>query len=253
MKSSYREFKILSNREIEKNLYKVEMEIPPSENDEVGKPGQFYMVRGWEAIDLFLPRPISISDIEGNVLTMLYEVRGKGTHLISKKRPGDSLELLGPVGTGFDTSQFNKDQRVALIAGGIGIAPLLYVAKDLNKKGLEVDVYAGFRDEIYYIDELEPYVNIIKYSTETGSHGHKGFVTDLIKMEDYDIVFTCGPIPMMKKVMEIASPKNQVYISMEARMACGVGACLGCSIETKRGMERVCKEGPVFLGDEVVF
>ena len=173
---------------------------------------------------------------------------GKGTHIISKLGPGDELEVLGPLGKGFN---LDLEGSIALVSGGIGIAPMIYLAKRLDAIK---DFYCGFRKEAYYIDKLKDHVNSIFISTEEGSIGHKGFITDLLKPEKYKGVIACGPIPMMKKVVEMCKHEGvPTYISMENRMACGIGACLGCTIQTSSGMKRVCKEGPVFSGEEVVF
>lgn len=239
----YRRATVKSNVEIATNIYEMKISYPYAF---LGCPGQFYMLKGWKAMDPFLARPISIADVEENTLSFLYEVRGKGTYLMSKLREGDSLELLGPLGKGFDT---NVKGNIAIVAGGIGIAPMIYLLKSLNSR---VDFYCGFRDQAYYIDKIKEYAKDIFISTESGSLGHKGFITDIFKAEKYNVVFTCGPLPMMKEVWDLCKGKK-VYMSMENRMACGFGACLGCSIQTKDGMKRVCKEGPVFSGEEVFF
>ena len=241
MKDSYKDGIVYSNIEISPNIYKLILD-----GDFKGKPGQFYMLKGWEASDPFLPRPISIADLENGKISFLYEVRGKGTHIISKLKKGDSLSILGPLGNGFD---LESGQKIALISGGIGIAPMLYLAKNLNAP---VDLYSGFRTKGYFIEEIKPYVDNIYISTEDGSEGHKGFIIDLFDPNKYDLVVACGPTPMMEAVMRSCRGIVPVYVSMENRMACGIGACLGCTVETIRGMERVCKEGPVFKGEEVV-
>ena len=240
MEATYKKGIIQSNKKIASNIYEIKLSSYFQ-----GKPGQFYMIRGWEALDPFLPRPISISNIEEGIITFLYEVKGKGTHIISKLKPGDSLELLGPLGNGFD---LEVEGKIALISGGIGIAPLVYLAKTFKKN---VDFYCGFRDEPYYIDEIKKYANNLYISTEDGSSGHKGYITEVFEPEKYQLVATCGPLPMMEEVLNKCGGKARVYMSMENRMACGIGACLGCTIKTKSGIKRVCKEGPVFLGEEV--
>lgn len=261
MKSGYRQGTIKSNIQVASNIYEIKLSLcfpeASSTNSTLegsqsissfkGKPGQFYMVRGWEALDPFLSRPISISDLEDGIITFLYEVKGKGTHIISKLKPGDTLELLGPLGTGFD---LNSTGKIAIISGGIGIAPMIYLAKSLNTK---IDFYSGFRNEVYCLEKVKKYVNNIWISTENGSVGHKGFITEIFQPEKYDILFTCGPLPMMKEVLKMCNDKAEVYMSMEKRMACGIGACLGCTIKTIFGIKRVCKEGPVFSGKEVLF
>lgn len=242
MAVTYKNAKIISNEEISKDIYKLVVE----DNSEI-KPGQFYMlkVKG----ETLLPRPISICEKNGDKLTFLYAVVGKGTKEYTRLREGDSISLTGPVGNGFD---LEKDYgKVALVAGGIGTAPMLELAKNLRKrnKDQKIDVYFGFRDEIYLVDEIEKYSSEVKVSTNTGKYGHKGFITDILNVEDYDTVLCCGPEVMMKKVIDMCKEKNVgVYVSMEKHMACGVGACLGCTCKTKEGNKRTCKDGPVFDG-----
>ncbi|NLY84899.1 MAG: dihydroorotate dehydrogenase electron transfer subunit [Tissierellia bacterium] len=242
MKDSYRKGIVFSNTEISPNIYELVLE-----GNFQGIPGQFYMLRSWEGTDPFLPRPLSIADIDSGRIKFLYEVKGKGTHIISKLKKGDGLSLLGPLGNGFDLSQAGK---IALISGGIGIAPMLYLAKNLSG---EIHIFSGFRNNAYFLDQIRPYVKTVNIATENGSLGHKGLVTDLFDPGDFDLVYACGPMPMIRAVVNICKARVPVFVSMENRMACGIGACLGCTIETVRGIERVCKEGPVFKGEEVVF
>ncbi|NLV77457.1 MAG: dihydroorotate dehydrogenase electron transfer subunit [Tissierellia bacterium] len=243
MKEGYRKVTICSNREIATDIY--EMKVKGS--GILGDPGQFYMLKGWLGLDPFLPRPISICDISDDKITFLYEIRGKGTGIMANLKALDKIEILGPLGNGFN---LNSKGNIAIISGGIGIAPMIYTMKSIDTP---IDFYCGFRDEVYYIDEIKKHANNIYITTEDGSVGHKGFITELFVPEKYDIVMTCGPIPMMKKVVQMCKDKVPVFISMESRMACGIGACLGCSIETTWGMKRVCKDGPVFSGEEVIF
>lgn len=240
MKNSYKDGIIISNKEISNNIYEIVLE-----GDFKGNPGQFYMIRGWNGLDPFLPRPISIADLRKGYITFLYEVRGRGTHTISKLSKGDTLSILGPLGNGFEI----MEKKIALVSGGVGIAPMLYLAKELNVKP---DLYSGFRGDAYYLNEFQQFTENIHVATENGSSGYKGYIVDILDPKNYDLVIACGPIPMMKAVIEKCKGIVPVNISMESRMACGVGACLGCTIETIRGMERVCKEGPVFRGEEVI-
>lgn len=241
MKDSYRDGIIYTNIEISPNIYEIILE-----GDFTGSPGQFYMVKGWNGLDPFLPRPLSISNLENRKLKLLYEVKGRGTRIISELKEGDKLSLLGPLGNTFD---LNEEGKIALITGGIGIAPMLYLAKNLSG---EVDIYSGFRNNAYFLDQIKPYVKDTFIATEDGSTGHKGFAIDLFQPEKYELVYVCGPIEMINAVLKICKDKVPVYVSMESRMACGIGACLGCTVETIKGMERVCKEGPVFKGEELI-
>jgi len=239
---SYKDGIIASNVEISPNIFEIVLE-----GDFKGIPGQFYMLRGWNGLDPFLARPISIADLQEGAITFLYEVRGRGTHIISQLKKGDKLSLLGPLGNGFD---FKIEGRIGLVSGGIGLAPMYYLAKSLEARS---DLYAGFRSQPYFMDKFLPYSKSIYISTEDGSVGHKGYIIDIFNPHHYDLVIACGPSPMLKVLMEKCRGIVPVYLSMESYMGCGVGTCLGCTIKTTKGMERVCKEGPVFLSEEVVF
>lgn len=242
MRMTYKEAKVISNEKVVDGIFKLVVE----DENEI-KPGQFYMLKlnG----QTLLPRPISICEKNGNEITFLYAVVGTGTEEFAKLRSGEKINLTGPLGNGF-----NLDQdlgKVAIVAGGIGTAPMVEVSKALRYKKPEriIDVFAGFRDDVYLVEELEKYADNVKYSTNTGKHGHKGFVTELLEVSDYDTVLCCGPEVMMKKVVDMCKEKNvPVYVSMEKHMACGVGACLVCTCKTKDGHKRTCKDGPVFDG-----
>lgn len=239
-KKGYIAAKIVSNIKVASNIYKIKLE---GKFD--GLPGQFYMLRAWGEYP-YLSRPISIYDLGDDYIEFLYMVIGKGTEILSTKIGGDTIQILGPLGNGFDISK-NYNNAV-MISGGIGIAPFLYLAKKIRAEKLTL--LAGFKDEVYCIDELKNYADVF-IATEDGSNGEKGFVTNLVEKYAYDVAFVCGPTPMMKAVEE-AKPSNEIYLSLEAHMGCGIGACLGCQIEVKeKGILRICKDGPVFKATEV--
>lgn len=238
----YSKSKIISNESLIDGIYKMVVE----EKNSI-KPGQFYMLKTYG--ETLLPRPISVSERDDNTITFLYAVVGTGTKDFSKLKAGDYIDLIGPLGNGFKTEGLGN---VALVTGGIGIAPMLEVAKDIKKINKEniIDLYAGFREDIYLVEDMRKYLDNVNISTDTGKYGHKGFVTDMIKVEDYDTILCCGPEIMMNKVVKMCREKNvKLYVSMEKHMACGVGACLGCTCKTKEGNKRTCKDGPVFDGD----
>lgn len=243
MRPSYKVKEVRENIQISQDIFKLVIE-----GECQGSPGQFYMVKGWDKEPLLL-RPLSINDIEDGRLSFLYEVRGEGTKLLSNLKKGDKIELLGPLGNGFDID--NIKGNIAIVSGGIGIAPLIYTIKSL--RNCNVDLYAGFRDSSYEIESLKDNLNKITISTDGGKEGHEGFITEVFNPKGYDMVLCCGPEIMMKKVVNMCHAEGvKVYVSMESHMACGVGACLGCTCKTKDGNKRVCKEGPVFLGEEVM-
>lgn len=244
MKKTYRDAIILENSEVANGIFKLVVE---DNNESI--PGQFYMLK-LNGCTL-LPRPISICEREEGRLTFLYAVVGNGTKEYATLEKGDKISIIGPLGNGFDIASTGK--RVALVGGGIGVAPMLEVAKVLKSENKEkVNFYGGFRSEVYLADEIGNYVNEVKISTNEGSVGHKGFVTEIFNPEEYDTVLCCGPEVMMKRVVDMCKEKGtEVFVSMEKHMACGVGACLVCTCKTKDGHKRTCKDGPVFNGNYV--
>lgn len=240
----YRNAKIISNEEISSGICKIVVE---SAVDKV-RPGQFYMLKSWDT-EPVLWRPISVSEINDNSLTFLCAAVGRGTEKLISLKAGQEIQLMGPLGNGFDIE--NLSGKIAVVCGGIGIAPMVELCKQLS--GPVVDVYAGFRSDVYGVEEISKYAGNINISTEDGSMGHKGYVTEIFDASGYDVVLCCGPEIMMEKVLKHCREKGKkVYVSMEKHMACGVGACLVCTCKTKEGNRRTCKEGPVFDGDELV-
>ena len=218
-------------------------------------PGQFIAVYPNDSARL-LPRPISIceTDPEKELLRIVYRVAGEGTKELSSCRAGDTLSIMGPLGNGFPL----KDKKALLIGGGIGIPPMLELAKALS---CEKTAVLGYRDsQTFLAEEIEKYA-ALAVATEDGSVGTKGTVLDAIKAQGLkaDIIYACGPTPMLRALKEYAAKEGiECWISLEERMACGVGACLGCVCHSKDVDEhsnvrnkRVCKDGPVFLADEV--
>lgn len=243
MSEKYSVEKVFSNEKIDDGMYKLTIK---------GKfdcrPGQFYLLRAWDKEPL-LSRPISIHTLNDKEITFLYSVIGKGTEILAKLKSGDEIKLTGPLGNGFNVDKIKG--KVALVTGGIGIAPMFYLIDKL--KDCTVDFYAGFRNKSKIVDNVDKNVNNFFLSTENGEAGHKGFVTELLNVENYDTVICCGPEVMMAVVIKMCVAKNVTcYASMENRMACGIGACLVCTCKTKDGRKRTCKEGPVFLGEELI-
>lgn len=208
-------------------------------------PGQFVEI---SIPGLYLRRPISVCDIEGNRLTLVFKTVGKGTEAMAAMSPGTELDLLTGLGNGFDTS---KTHNCALLAGGgVGVPPLYLLARRLLAQGKKVKVALGFNtaSEIFYADKFRALGADVAVATVDGSAGTKGFVTDLLalpEMKGSDFWYACGPLPMLKALGK-ALPDSPGEVSMEERMGCGFGACMGCTIETPWGPKRVCKDGPVF-------
>lgn len=227
-------YKIIKNEYIGEETYL--MDIKGRFN---GKMGQFYMLRAWDNYPL-LSRPISIHDINENSISFLYKVVGEGTKILSKLKAEDRIKLEGPYGNGYE----KLEGRIALVGGGIGIAPLYLIARNTPN----CDAYLGFRNEPILIDKYKKVCN--KVNIAIGDI----FVTDIIDIEKYDYILTCGPTPMMKKLVEmVKGTDTKLFISLENHMACGVGACLVCTCKTKFGNKKTCKNGPVFKGEDVIF
>ena len=219
--------------------------------------GQFVSVYCKDKTKL-LPRPISICQIdkEESTLRIVYRVVGGGTEEMSTYQAGDSIEIIGPLGNGF---MQRVGKKAILIGGGIGIPPMVGLAESLKDKA-EVQVVAGYRDELFLTEELEK-SGTLYIATEDGSTGTKGTVIDAIKEQavEGDVIYACGPTPMLKAIKEYALEKNiECQISLEERMACGIGACLACVCKSKDkdhhtnvNNKRICKDGPVFLAEEV--
>ncbi|MEG1257058.1 dihydroorotate dehydrogenase electron transfer subunit [Clostridium sp.] len=238
----YRVCKVIDNKEISEGIFKISLE-----GSFVGKPGQFYMLRCWDKEPL-LWRPISIHKITETSIEFLYQLVGDGTKLISKLKTGEEVKVIGPLGNGFNLDEIKG--KVAVVSGGIGVAPMRELINNIT--GATVDVFSGFRDQVYGLDELKAAGLSVKVSTEDGSEGHEGYVTELFDPKDYDLVLCCGPEVMMYRVVKICKEAGtKVYISEEKKMACGIGACLVCTCKTIHGNKRTCKDGPVFNGEDL--
>ena len=219
------------------------------------RPGQFVSVYVNDGSKL-LPIPISICEIEqeGGRLRIVYRVVGFGTDAFSRCQEGDSLQVMGPLGNGYDL----KDKKAILVAGGIGIQPMLELAKQLD---CEKTIVLGYRDALFLNEEFKQYGKVV-ISTEDGSAGIRGNVIDAIKAEGVtgDVIYSCGPMPMLRGIKDYAAAHGiECWISMEEKMACGIGACLACVCRshevdhhTNVNNKRICKDGPVFNAMEVV-
>lgn len=222
----------------------------------LSKPGQFISIYCKDGSRL-LPRPISICEIdrEDDSIRVVYRVMGKGTNEFSKLKSGSVVEIMGPLGNGFPL----KSKKAFIIGGGIGIPPMLQLAKELD---CEKQIIAGYKDELFLHDELKNYGKLY-IATEDGSWGTEGNVLDAIRENGLsaDIIYACGPTPMLRAIKEYAKANNiEAWVSLEEKMACGIGACLACVCKSKEKDEhtnvlnkRICKDGPVFLVEEVEF
>ena len=214
------------------------------------RPGQFVEVLVEGSRDVMLRRPISVHDVdeERGTLSLLIQIVGNGTHKLAELKVGDKLNLVYPLGHGF-TADLRPQSSALLVGGGAGIAPLLHLSKVLKGRGVNCTILLGGRtaELIPVRDEFAPYGRVC-IATDDGSLGHKGLVVEHPAFgESYDMIYTCGPTPMMKAVARSAAHRGiHCEVSLENMMACGVGACLCCVTDTDNGHRCVCKDGPVF-------
>jgi len=255
--------KIIKNYKIKENYFKIILSNPYLAKN--SQPGQFLNIKIDE--DIFLRRPFSIHRVKGNNLEILYEVVGKGTETLSKKKKGEYLDVIGPLGNGFNYQlPITNYQLPILVAGGIGVAPLVFLAQKLkeipNSKSQIPIVLIGAKNKNKVLgeEEFKRWGFEVKIATDDGSRGFKGNVSDLLKhilsTMNYELstIYACGPYPMLKEIAKIARDyKIQAEVSLERHFACGIGICLGCVIETKQGQKRVCKDGPVFKTEEIIW
>ena len=210
--------------------------------------GQFVNIK---LLGLYLRRPISVCDCDGDTLTIIYKVVGRGTEQMTEMKVGEELDLLTGLGNGYDTSL--SGDRPLLLGGGVGVPPMYMLCKELIREGKTPTVILGFNkaDEVFYEKEfLDLGANVI-VATADGSYGVKGFVTTAMEGVDYSYFYTCGPEPMLKAVYKATTTSGQM--SFEERMGCGFGACMGCSCKTITGYKRICKEGPVMQKEEILW
>jgi len=244
---------IVWNRRVADGTYFMALRSP--EISAAARAGQFVMIRTGEAMDPLLRRPFSICGSEDGLVQFLYRVVGRGTRLLSDRREGESLAVLGPLGRGFEIP--GKDQRSILTAGGMGIAPLLFLARCLASERTSFLVGFGSAGQVIRAEPTGPLNIPIGMATDDGSAGHHGLVTDLLEdaLDRRDgeraTVFACGPLPMLKAVAAITRARRvPCQVSLEAAMACGLGACQGCAVKAAAGQGRtywhVCQDGPVF-------
>ena len=261
--------KILSKEKVAPNIFLIKLSAPSVAKDAL--PGQFIHIKCSKDNYPLLRRPLSIHRInkEKGEIFILFQIIGEGTKLLSQREVGDNLDILGPIGNGFNI--YPESRKIMIVGGGIGVAPLLALCEESIRQGKEVGVLIGaLKKELVIGEESFKILGAkVDVATDDGSYKHKGLVTDLLEgsiKEGWlaDQLFACGPKPMLKKIGEIALQVNINYqVSLEERMACGIGACLGCvcKIKTKDKREykvkyeykRVCVDGPVFTGSEVIW
>lgn len=252
--------KLLKKEKLKEDVFKFTCFAP--EIVEKTLPGQFIELRVSKTFEPFLRRPISIYNLDkdNKTIEFIFAVKGRGTEFLSEVKEGEELDIVGPLGDG--TFNIKECKNIAIIGGGIGIFPLYELAKESKSKA-NVNTYIGFRSENFVVleDEFKNVSNNLVITTDDGSYGKSGYAIDYLKHDleklKIDGIFACGPLPMLQKVKELAESKN-IYcqVSLEQRMACGIGACMGCSVKLNTGDDtvkyaRVCKDGPVFEAKDV--
>lgn len=244
---------ILRNEKIAEDVFLLDLQVKDYEAAEV--LGKFVEIKLPDGAYV-LRRPISIHDFneKTQVLTLIYKILGAGTDFLAKQMAGTKIAVLGPLGHGFPLPTAGK-KHCLLIGGGVGVPPLYALGKALVAQGHQVTTILGFRDAAsVFKAEAFAELGAVHLATEDGSVGIKGFVTSFLneELKAADVYYSCGPIPMLK-ALEANLPDMEGWLSFEARMACGLGACYGCVVETQTGLQRVCADGPVFAAGEVVY
>ena len=238
-------FKVKSNKLIAKNTYEC---VLVGDTSDITAAGQFVNIK----LDgFYLRRPISVCDLQGDELTLIYKVVGKGTELMAKTPVGESWLTLTGLGNGYDLDK--SGDAPLLIGGGAGVPPMYLLCKKLAEQGKKCTVILGFgsKDEVSYEEKFKSLGADVYVTTVDGSYGIKGFVTDAMNGIDYTHFYTCGPEPMLKAVYNKSTTGGS--FSFEERMGCGFGACMGCSCKTITGYKRICKEGPVMQKEEILW
>ena len=238
-------FEILTNTPLTSSIYRMTLR---GDTSAITAPGQFVEIA---LPGKFLRRPISVCDWAENSLTLIYKVVGHGTEQMAALPAGTELDVLTGLGNGYDTTL--SGENPVLVGGGVGVPPLYALCKKLIAEGKKPRVILGFNQEseIFLAKEFEALGVPTHIATADGSVGTRGFVTDVLKNLHYSYFYSCGPMPMFRAMEAVVTTSGQY--SFEERMGCGFGACMGCSIQTKSGGKRVCKDGPVFLREEVFF
>jgi dihydroorotate dehydrogenase electron transfer subunit len=249
--------RITSNTEIARNIF--EMKLTGSGVSLMTAPGQFLHVSVGKDTSKLLRRPLSICDVdlEREEVTLLYRAQGDGTKQLSQKNNGEMVDVLGPLGNGFNLDTVDQNKSALLIGGGIGVPPLYYLGKQLKNSGVQVTFILGYqsKEDSFYVEKFQEIGETI-VTTVDGSQGQKGFVTDAMEpcLENEPVIYSVGPGVMLKAVEERAGGLDG-YLSLEERMGCGIGACFACVCPTETrqsGYVKICSDGPVFKMGEVV-
>lgn len=238
---------LIKKEQFKRDVFKFSVKAPSIVKN--AKPGNFIEIRVSDQVDPFLRRPISIYNLdkENGILEFIFQVKGKGTQILAKKEIGSQIDMIGPLGYG--TFKYENYNNLAIIGGGIGVFPLYELSKDAKSDNKNVNIYLGFRNKDFVLleKEFEKVSNKLIVTTDDGSYGKKGFAINFLKedieKENIDCIYACGPLPMLKAVRELAIEKDiPCQISLEERMGCGLGVCLGCAVKTAQST----KENPEY-------
>lgn len=255
---------LVDKKEIIDGIY--QFTVKAEEIVKLSKPGNFIEIRVTDGVDPFLRRPISIYNLEKEkgILEFIFQVKGKGTEILSRKEIGDKIDIIGPLG--FGTFRFEKYNKIAVIGGGIGIFPLYELCKQAKESGKTVNCYLGFRNKnlVMLENEFRKVTNNLTICTDDGSYGVKGFALEEFtrnrEKEKDECVYACGPTQMLRAIKNYAE-ENEIpcQVSLEEKMGCGLGVCLGCAVKKADSPKdnpeyfHVCKGGPVFNAKDVEF
>jgi len=251
--------KILEQKQAGRGVYRLTLSAPSIARS--ARPGQFLQVRVDNSYEPLLRRPFSIHRVRAGIIEVLYEVMGEASKILSRRKRGEQLDVIGPLGRGFDLKQAGPNPII--VAGGIGVAPLVFLAESLAKQNKKGAALLGARDKssILCHKDFQDLGFDVKISTDNGSRGYKGRVTGLLKQyltarsqSSKSTIYACGPRLMLAAVAGLARDfKLPAWVSLEEHMACGLGVCLGCAVETLEGYQRVCQEGPVFRAGDIIW
>ncbi len=253
---------LVKKEQLKPDIFKYSVKAPNIVKE--AKPGHFIEIRVSEQTEPFLRRPISIHklDKENGILEFIFQVKGKGTEILAKKEIGSQIDIIGPLGYG--TFQFDGYTNLAILGGGIGVFPLYELAKNAKESNKTVNIYLGFRSKDFVVleEEFKNVSNKLVITTDDGSYAEKGFAINYLEKDieegKVDSIYACGPLPMLKAVQKLALEKEiPCQISLEEKMGCGLGVCLGCAVKTAKSPKEapeywhVCKAGPVFNAKDV--
>jgi len=256
--------KILYNKKIKGNYFHLALRSPEIVKESL--PGQFLIIKVNDTYEPLLRRPFSVHTVKDGNVELLYEVVGQATQILSRRKPGEKLDVIGPLGNGFTFKNKHKTFNI-LVAGGMGVAPLVFLADRLNKFGVRSSEFGVLvliggksKESILCEKEFKQLGCLVKIATDDGSKGFRGKVTELLERlllthnSLRPTIYACGPKPMLKEISRVSKKyTTPAQLSLEEHMACGIGACLGCVVNTREGFKRACKEGPVFSADKIIW